>query len=300
MAQKQKVPTKYYELVDKKNSGFVMDGTGGTPYQQELTVPSIQWISAVGKTCEKDDKGTNHFVEIRYLSGCDSILPEEQVKRGFIPKRFEDKIPIENGFVTVVRDGNTIGLYDYLEKAFWNQDNPDRPDTATPRYREVKLDKKAEVLLDEDELQTQAKMMVYELRQSTGDKKVPFKYNVEKIAARCRLLNVWDETPERQLMLLLSKAIQNPKEFLEVVQKSEQTIITEISHALELKVVKFDGNTLQYVDENKIITSLGSEKMKEFEKIEKSASWLSTTEGTNALTELRAKVEIAKEKLFKD
>lgn len=300
MAQKEKVQVKYYELIDQKNSGFIMDGTANTPYQQELKGPSIQWISSTGRACRLDEKGVKHFFDIRHISGCDSIVPEEQVKSGFTPNRFEDKIPFENNFQSVAREGNTISLYDYLEQAFWNEDNPDRPSTATPRYREVKLDKKAETLLDEDEIQTQAKMLIYELRQSTGNKKMPFKYNTDRISAICRLVNVWDETPERQLMLLLSKAMQNPKEFLEVVVRSEQTIITEVSHALELKVIKFDGNTVQYVSENKIITSLGSDKIKELDKIEKFASWLATNEGTNALTEMRAKVELAKEKLFKD
>jgi hypothetical protein len=300
MAQKEKVPVKYYELVDKKNSGFIMNGTEGTPYQQELMGPSIQWISSTGRTCEIDEKGIKHYIDIRYISGCDSIYPEKQKERGFSPNRFEDKIPFENNFTTVVREGNGIAQYDYLEKAFWNQDNPDRPATATPRYREVKLDKKAEVLLDEDEMQTHAKMLIYELRQTTGDKKVPFKYNTDRINSICRLVNVWDETPERQLMLLLSKAMQNPKEFLEVVTRSEQTLITEVSHAIELKVIRFDGNTVQSVDENKIYVSLGNEKIKEKDKIEKFASWLATYEGTNSLTELRAKVELAKEKLFQN
>lgn len=300
MAAKEQVPVKYYELIDVKSSGFIQDGTENTAYQQELKGPSIQWISSTGRKGQKDEKGIIHYVDIRYISGCESIIPEDQDKRGFKPNRFEDKIPFENNFTTVRREGNQVALFDYLKDVFFNDDAPNRPSSATPRYREVKLDKKAEVLLDEDELQTQAKMMVYELRQTTGDKKVPFKYNVEKIAARCRLLNVWDETPERQLVLLLSKAVQNPKEFLEIVQKSEQTIITEVSHALELNVIKFDANTAQYVDENKIITTLGDGKMKELDKIEKLASWLSTNEGTNSLTELRAKVEIAKEKLFQN
>ena len=101
MAEKKvKAPVKYYEIVDKKPSGFIMDGTGGTPYQQELTSPSIQWVSAQGKMCEKDEEGIAHYVEIRYINGCDSIIPDEQLKRGFQPKRLMDKIPIENGFAT--------------------------------------------------------------------------------------------------------------------------------------------------------------------------------------------------------
>lgn len=302
-ATQEKLQIKYYEILDRKNSGFIMDGTERTPYQQELTAPTIQWIPNTGRTAiykeGKDGKITKHFVEIRYLSGCDSIIPQEQIEQGFSPKRFEDKIPMENGFVTVVREGDTIGLYDFLEKVFYNADNPDRPDTATPRYRELKLDKKAEELIEEDEMETQAKMLVYELRKATGDKKTPYKYNTDRIDALCRLFNIYDETPERKLILLLQNAKMNPEKFIKMVTKAEQTVITEITHALEMKLIKFDGNTAQYVDENKIIAILGEGKMKEPEKIEKFGSWLATNEGSNALTELRAKLEYAKEQLLK-
>lgn len=293
--KKETVPIKYYELAEKKSSGFILDGTKGTLYQQELTSPSIRWIPNSGRTKNPDTKG---FKDIRYLSGCDILDPEEQKKRGYIPHPFEDKIGMENGFMTVAREGNAVTLYDYLESAFYNQDNPDRPEGATAIYREVKLDKKAENLLDEDEIITQAKSLIYELRLSTGDKKVPYKYNLDRINSICRLLNVWDETPERKLILLLNKANSNPKEFLETVYKSEQTVITEVSHALELNVIMFDGNTAQYTEGYKVIYSLGNDKLKPEQKPEKFASWLTTQEGNQSLTELRAKIEVAKAKLL--
>ena len=296
--KKVKAPVKYYEIVDRKPSGFIMDGTAGTPYQQELTSPSIQWISALGKMCVKDEKGIPHYEEIRYLNGCDSILPDEQTKRGFVAKRLMDKIPIENGFMNVVREGNTIGLYDYLEKSFWNFDNPDRPESADARYREVKMDKKAEELLDEDELNTQAKAIVYSLRRNTGNKKAPYQYDEDRIDAICRLVNVWDQSNETKLVKLLKEAIQNPKQFLQIVLKAEQTVITELSHALEMNVINFDGNTAQFSEGNKIIRSLGTGNMRPDIKIEKLASWLSTEEGNPILTEVRAKLELAKEKEF--
>ncbi len=299
---KEKAQVKYYEIVDRKPSGFIMDGTGGTPYQQELTSPSIQWVSALGKTCvkSKDEKGNtvNHFVEIRFINGCDSIIPAEQKDRGFEPKRLSDKIPIENGFMTVVRDGNTIGLYDYLEKAFWNLDNPDRPDTADARYREVKMDQKAEALLDGEELVTQAKMIVFSLRRNTGNAKVPYQYDNERIDSICRLVNVWDQSNETKLVKLMKVAIENPKDFIDIVEKTEQTIITEISHALEMNVINFDGNTAQFTEGNKIIHALGAGNFKPDVKMEKLAAWLGTETGTPLLTELRAKLELAKEKEF--
>lgn len=299
MAEKKvKAPIKYYEIMDRKPSGFIMDGTGGTQYQQELNAPSIQWVSAQGKTCVKDEKGIKHYEEIRYINGCDSIIPEEQIKRGFTPKRLMDKIPIENGFVTVVREGSTIGLYDYLEKALFNFDNPDRPETADARYREVKMNEKAQELLDDDELVTNAKAIVYSLRRNTGGKKVAYQYDNDRIDTICRLVNVWDESPETKLVKLLKVAIQTPKEFLDIVVKTEQTIITEISHALEMNVINIEGNTFQYTEDKKILLALGTGNFKEDVKIDKLGAWLGTQEGTPSLTELRAKLELAKEKEF--
>lgn len=295
--KKQETPRKHYELVDRKSSGFIMDGTDGTPYQQELNAPTVQWIPSTGKMAIRDAKGTLMFQEIRYINGCTSIIPSEQANLGFSPKRFEDKIPMENGFSTVIREGDSIGLYDFMEKVFYNIDALDRPHTATGRFRELRIDKKATDVFNEDEAETHAKMKVYELRLNTGKKDTPYKYNEDRINAMCRLFSLWDETPERKLVLLLAKARSNPKEFLETVEKAEQTVITEITHALDLKVINFDGNNV-LTDENTIIANLGSDKLKEVDKIERFASWLATHEGNNALTELRARIEMAKAKLL--
>jgi hypothetical protein len=295
---KNKVPVKYYEVVDKANSGFIMDGTSGTQYQQQLTTPSVLWISSEAMSAVEEE-GVKKHIKIRYINRCDSIFPLEQEKMGFTPNRFEDKIAIENGFATVERQGSTIGLYDYLEKSFYNEDNPNRPSNVPARYREVKVDKKAETLLDEDELVTHAKSLVYELRRNTGDKKIPYQYNLDRIDSICRLVNVWDESPERKLILLLQKAIQQPKEFLEIVVKAEQTVITEISHAIELGVIIFNGNTAQYCEGDKVIKIVGDGKMKPDQKAEALASWLTTEQGNSQLTELRGRIELAKEKLLK-
>lgn len=297
--KKDTPPTKYYEVVERGNSGFIMDGTKGTIYEQQLKVPAIRWIPTQGRTAIDGEQGSKVYKDIRYLSGSNIIDKEAQEKLGQLPNKLEDKIGIENGFMTVIRDGNTIALYDYLEKSFYNLDNPDRPDSATAIYREVKLDKKAVDLLDEDEMLTQAKSLVYQLRLETGDKKNRYKYNTDRIDAICRLVNVWDETPERKLILLLQTASQNPKLFLETVVKAERTVITEVSHSLELGVISFDKNVAQFVDGNEIIFTVEGDKLKQEQKIEQLASFFSTEEGNAGLTKMRTKLEIAKDKSLK-
>ena len=97
---------------------------------------------------------------------------------------------------------------------------------------------------------------------------------------------------------MLNKAITAPKQFLEIIVKAEQTVIVDVSHALQLGVIMFDGNVAQYSKESKIIRSLGKGNMSSDKKIEALATYLQTEEGNNDLTELRAKVEVEKENQF--
>ena len=295
---KDKVPVLYLEVFEQGDSGFYLDGTRGTQYEQQLHAPTVSWIPTEGISVEVDDKGVRRNKRIRHIKGCEILDPIEQEKNGWKPNRNNDKIPLDNGFISVPREGATIGTYDYLKQATYFFDNPLRPDSATPIYREVKIDERAVELVDEDELVTVAKSKIYALRLTTGNKENPYNYNEDKINAYCQLLNIWEETPQRKVFLLLEKAKSDPRSFLNIITKAEQTVITEISHALQLNVIKFEGNTAQYNKENKVIATLGTAKMSNDKKVEALASFLQTPEGNGALTELRTNLEIEKENQF--
>lgn len=295
---KDKVPVKYFESVEQGDSGFVMDGTERTPFEQRLRTPTVSWIPTDGIEVYLDENGIKRHRPIRHIKNCESIYPLEQEKMGFKPNRTNDKIPMDQGFLTIRREGSTVSTYDYLNAATYFLDNPLRPQTATPIYKEIKADERAVELIDDDELLTVAKSKVYALRLNTG-KDAPYRYDENKIDSYCRLLNVWDETPERKLVLLLNKAMTNPNNFLQTIVKAEQTVITEVSHALQLNVIAFDANTAQYTKESKVIYSVGKGNMSESKKIEALSNWLQTTEGNTALTELRTNLEVAKELQFK-
>ena len=294
---KDGVPVIYLELVNQGSAGFIQDGTKGKPYQQGLHAPTIEWIPETGVAVELID-GIKQHKRMRHIKGCNTLDPVEQEKTGWKPNRLNDKIPFDNAFATIRREGSTIATYDYLTKATYFADNPLRPTSATKLYREIKIDERAEKLVDDDELLTVAKSKVYSLRLNTGKDK-PYKYDEDKINSYCQLLNVWDETPERKLILLLSKATQNPNEFLQTIVKAEQTVITEVTHALQLGVIMFEKNTAQYTKESKIITNVGTGNMSEVKKIEALANYLQTPEGNNELTELRTNLEVEKERQFK-
>lgn len=296
--ERDDVPVKFFEIVDQGDSGFVLDGTKNTPYEQKLTSPTVSWIPADGVHVELDEQGIKKHKRWRHIKGCEIFDPKEQEKAGWFPNRHNDKIPFENGFATVRREGSTLATYDYLTGITYYADNILRPDSATILYREIKADERAVELIDEDELLTAAKSKVYALRINLGGEKAKFKYDESKIDSYCKLLNLFEETPERKLVLLLNNAMRNPRQFLNIIVSAENTVVTEISHALQLGVIMFDGNTAQYTKESKVITPLGKGNMAENKKIDALASYMQTPEGNNDLTELRIKLEAAKEEQF--
>jgi|SRR5690348_6499945 len=296
--KKEQVPELIIELCETGESGFYLDGTAGTPFAQQRRSPEMKWIPTQGKEAYKDENGILRFREIRHIKGCETIYPEEQDKRGIKPNRFEDKIPMEGGFARILREGDTIGTYDFLEKATFYADNPFRPDTATKIYKRVKVREQAEDYVNEDELLTVAKSKVYSLRTNVGGEKTKYKYDESKIDTYCRLLDIVEEYPETRIVALLSKASANPKQFLDIIVKAENTVLTEVSHALKLNVIVFDGNTAQFAEGQKVITVVGNTKMNNDKKIEALASFLQTQEGAGSLTEMRARTEVKQNEQF--
>lgn len=299
---KPKPPVIFLELCEKRNSGFVKQGTDGTAFHEELNCPNISWIPNRGLGSVKEIHNgveTMVYKELRWMKHCDTIDFNEQEKRGFKPNFHEDKIPFEKGFATVVRDGGTIWLYDYVVGVCWNKSNPDRPVGADAIYQVMQLDKQAEEINEGDIEMADAIQLVSSLRLKTGSKETPFKYNEERLSALCSIFQVFAETPAQQLYALMSLAKAKPRWFLDLAVKFEQTILTEVSHALELKVIMFDGNTSVYCEGDEIIRNFGAGNYKHEKKIELLADYLKTSEATEALTKLRAKVAVAKDKALK-
>lgn len=298
-----KAPVLFIELVDRKNSGFVLNGTENTANHTELSVPNILWIPNRGYRCVTTNEEVGgktievrNNQEIRWVKNENEIVIEKQNQRGVIPNRYEDKIPVDKGYATVVREGATIGLYDYLKDVYFNESNPDRPETADAIFREVKLDERAEGFAEEDEMLADAIKMVTALRIKTG--KDSYKYNENKINAYCQCLNVFGETPAIKIHALMAIAKGRPDIFINTIRKFDNQANIEIAHALELSVIKLDGNAVQSVEENKVYFTFDGETKKD-QKIKRFADFLNTPEGAGILTELRAKVELAKEKNLK-
>jgi len=299
---KAKPPVIFLELCEKRNSGFVKHGTDGTAFHEELNCPNISWIPSRGLGAVKEMQNgveTTVYKELRWIKNCNTIELDEQEKRNFKPNYFEDKIPFEKGFATVVRDGSTISLYDYITKAFWNKSNPDRSESADAIYQVMQLDKQAEEINESDIEMADAIKLVESLRLKTGNKEVPFRYNEDRISALCSVFQIHAESPAQQLYALMSLAKAKSRWFLDLAVKFEQSILTEVSHALELKVIMFDGNVAVYSEDQKVLRNLGAGNYKYEKKIELLADFLKSREATEALTELRAKADLARDKALK-
>lgn len=296
MAEKVKAPQLFIMVSDQRPSGFIQQGTENTPHQVELTTAKTFWIPSEGFTFEMRD-GIRYNKPIRYIKYCDIIDPKLQDERGFKPHKNNDKIKIENGAAIITREGSEVGLYDYLSKVYYNKSVTPRPDDADGLFEIVQLDKKAEGFNEKDVLQAEAILMVNSLQ--TKAKEGKYIYNEDRIDAISSLLNIFAETYQTKIFALMQYAKARPLEYMQIVSKFEQTIATEVSHALQLKVIVFEGNTAQYVESKKILKALGDGKMTPEVKAEKLSDYLKTQEGNADLTELRALLELAKDNVLK-
>lgn len=292
MADK-KPEVMYLEVFDKKDSGFVMDGTENTPAPEMLNAPTTLWIPSDGVRSEMKD-GIRHDLKIRWINGVSELNPEIQDKRGFKPNRYEDKIVFEKGFAVVVREGSTMGLFDYLKNVYYNADAPNRPSSVKPLFKTMQVDKVAEGISDHDEMVHEAMGIVLSLRIKTGDNKNPYKYNEERINALCQVLQIGGgDSPATKLHALTSLAKARPDSFVKLVSKFESTVVAELSQAVELGVVKIEGNSFLFAEGGKVLYSIGQGNFSVPAKIEKGADFLKTKEAAALLTELRARIEVA-------
>lgn len=290
--KKDKVPTIFIEVYDRRDSGFVQDNTEGTKHEVRLDCPSRLNIPNVSFR-RKEDGISNE--KIRWIAGEDVISIEEQKKRGIEPNRVSnvDKIYIDKGTASVADEGANRGLYRYLNDTFFNASNPNRSDNAAKLFKVVDLNKIQEEKNELEIARHDAKGFVYSLQEKKGKEWV---YQTERINALCELFSVYAELMPTKIEMLAKTATLYPVDFMEKVTKFEQTVNTMVAHALQLNVIKFDGNVSTYANKNKIIKNLGTGNMKNDVKIDELATYLRTKDGYEAYQELVAEVEAAKEK----
>lgn len=298
--KKEKAPTLFIELSDQRDSGFVLDGTLGTKHEHRLTCPKSRFIPSRGFRLVKGknpETGVEEWYneEIRYIKNQRVLSIAEQNARGIKPSRYklDDKIRVDGGNFSVTREGAFIGLYDYLVQVYYNGSNPNRPASATELYKVKEVGKEEEQWNETEVMASDAIQLIKNLFYKEGKSYV---YDEPKINALANMFTIFAETPAGKVSGLMGFAKKNPKDFLERALKFEQTIVTEITHAIELNVVKFDGNALVYCNKDAVVLDVGRGNLKHETKISKAADILSTPEYKGVYEELRIELEIAKEK----
>lgn len=285
---KDKVASLFIQPFDCRDSGFVRDETSGTPYEDRLDRPSKLIIPNEGYMYDTDGKT---LIPIRYIAGCPHIEVQKQKELGIEPhKGVTDKIVIEKT-MRVYEDGADVGKYRYLKNSLYRSDLEKRGN-ATPLYTVVDTNKAEEEAVLMEEMENEAAGLVYSLQSRKGSE---FVYQEERIDSWCEFFAVFGESYSQKIRALVTKARSNPKDFLERIKVLEQTAATYVSHALQLNVIKFEGDSAVYMTKNKIIKNiLGLGKMKPDEKIESLAQYLLSNEGKAAYEELKTEVEVAK------
>lgn len=228
------------------------------------------------------------------------ISLEDQRKLGIepSPEKREDLIAVEKGYATIAREGSTIGLFDYLKDCFYNESNPHRSKKATRIFRVLEIDKQAEEINEQEMIAADAVTYVATLYDKLGRNQ--YRYKEDKINSICEMFAIVAETMPTKVYAIVQFAKKFPREFIVKVTKLEQMAITEVTHGLELKVIRFEKNIAQYIDKDKVIKNLGSGVLTKDRQIEILADYFRTSEGNAAYTEFRAELEAAKEKALKN
>lgn len=302
----EQVPTMYIEVVTTGESGYVRDDTAGTAHEEVINCAEVTFLPNTGKMAKEildtEGNGTGKFeagnVNIRYIKDCPTIILEEQKKLGWEknPISTNDAIVIKKGKSFIKREGD-VALFDYLQKVFYNLKAPNRPRSAKALFTVVEIEKNISTINEGDFMQAEAVSFVRTLVLKTGNN---YKYKENKIDNILTALSLFGgDSYSEKIRVLTDHAKKHPKEFLDITSKLENITATEISHALELNVIRFEGNTVEYVDGKKVLASIPLEAKSVSKKIEALTELLQTPEYAQAYTELKAKLEIAKENSLK-
>jgi len=289
MASKQ----LFIELVGQQGSGFIKDGTAGTSFQEELKAPTIAFIPVTGY--RRGDDGSN--IPIRYIKNCPFIDVSEQDAKRIVPNRNEDIIQIERGYTTIELDGADPGLVKYLQEVYYSESNPKRSDRATSLYRIVDVDANSKQYVEREMAYLDAAAFVSRLRKVNRHGEV-VGYDEDKMNTVIELLAlpVTVDSPSGKLSAILAAAKGSPTEFMRYVTKLEESAITEVTNALELNLIQFKGNVLQYVEKDEVIHNFGTGSFKKEKLIEFAANFFTSPDNADAYKKFQIQLEVAEEK----
>jgi hypothetical protein len=304
------------ELVAQQDSGWIKDGTQGKPYEEQLRAPGRFRLPSTGHRAvfQLDENGNRlkdkngNFIrigteEIQYIEGQEELSVNRQREMGLlrpgtgIPHHGPTEIIINKGYRSVCNDYLEKTLFQYLTEVFWCENAEGRSPKATPFYR---IQKQGELKEEEFEIMFAEKDAVGYCQELVNKVGGQYLYKEEKINGLCALFNIDSKLPaEVKLRAILRIAKNDPVTFLDKAKKAEEKTVSDVRHAVEMGLIRFNNGLVEDPDNKRVYYNLGNDALTKDKKITQFAEWLTTLDGKSVHLELREKINLAKEKSLK-
>lgn len=286
-----------FELIphSAEGAGFVREDTINTPNPIRIIHPKTRVIMNTSVIRQESEltPGTFVNVPIRHIYGQEVILQSQQEKEN-MQTSVRDKIVMINGFLTVMNDGATVGLYKFMLANAQNVSNENRVTNGgsiTPVYRQVKAEQNAGNQIHAEFKQNEAIQYISKLVKQTED---GFEYDEDGIDILCGTHGIHADGPGQKINALIAFAKTDPDAFLAEAKTSEQKMFIEIKHALALKVISMEGAVIAYAD-NSLVKKLSNAQNTDEKKVNALAAFFSKVENREAYELFQQKLAAAKE-----
>lgn len=282
-----------FELIPQ-DSGFMRQGTEMSLNPEKIRHPKNRRIN--NKTVRYEYNETAKAtvpVKLRYIKGVPIIEEEVQKKNGYTSNPNDDVIEFKNGLLTVPNHGSTVGLFKLMREHAQNLSNENRPEDERlePIFSELRPGKEAQSEFETDLQWVEAGAYIKQLISKQGSEYV---YAEERIDMLCLEFGVVGEEYSTKIAALTAYAKVKPFDFLDRAKKTEQTVLIEVSHALKLNVIVFEGNTAMYVKAPEKIKSFPG-KMDDNKKVSALGNWFKTEDGKEAYEKFKIELDAAKD-----
>lgn len=275
------------ELTNRQNSTYMREGTERSPNPEFLDAPGNYFLKNISVEKQPD----NSYKKLRYIAGCDTPYADEQDKMGVKPNPAQDQIIFKKGVLFVPRSGRTVGLYEFLQKCEFNQNNKNRPEHAEPIFREIREQEQAREVLNDIYVKKEALDMVFALGSKVGNE---YNWDTAKIDSLCLLFALPPiESYDKKVETLMQIADAKPQLFLATIANRNKSVLIDIADAQKHNVLSLAGGSASLTATNtKILNFKSKDKNSQTEEL---ADYLNSQKGTTDYKTLRMQLEMAKE-----
>jgi len=288
--------------LNREGSGFVREDTVELPEDQRIRIihPKHRVImnTSMIQQPSPDDEKVMINVVTRYIYGQQEIIKTKQ-EEAKMSTSLRDKIVFVHGFLIVPNNGAYVGQYNWAKKHAQNASNPDRPLNAEgnpllpPVFKEVKPAKKADDKNIIDLKVAQAMGFINsKLVKAKGD---GYEYNEVEIDRVIPNFGIAaDLDPALKVSALIAFAKAKPDVFMKLVKEVDQAIGIEIKHAIELKVIAIEGDSVVYPETSEVIRKFSNVQNTPEKKLAALGNFYQRPEGKEAYELFKARLDAAK------